>query len=348
MKRTTGYFIRGGGLIPRPFRAGLLIFILLFSFIFTDCNQSKKQSSEKPGIVCTIFPQYDWVRQILADRADNFSLTLLLNNRIDLHNYQPTVDDIIKISNCDLFIYVGGESDKWVNDVLTQSANPNMIVINLLEILEKNASGGTGIKTEEYTEGMQIEEDHDSIHDIDHEAEYDEHVWLSLNNAMIFCSVIADALSSLDAENTGIYQSNLSSYTGRLTALDLEYHSSLKSQFFNTLLFADRFPFRYLVDDYGIGYYAAFTGCSAETEASFDTIIFLAKKTDELNLNTVMVTESSDQSIARTVINSAVKKDQKILVLDSMQSVTLRDAENGTTYISIMEKNLSVLKEALN
>ena len=319
----------------------ILVFILLFTIIFTGCNQRIKQNLAKPSIVCTIFPQYDWVRQILGEKTDNFNLTLLLNNRIDLHNYQPSVDDIIKISTCDLFIYVGGESDEWVNDILEHASNKDMIVINLLEIL------GDSVKIEDYIEGMQIEEDHDDIHDHDHETEHDEHVWLSLKNAKIFCSAIADALSSLDTENTGIYQSNMVSYINKLAALDLEYQTFINASPVNTLLFADRFPFRYLVDDLGINYYAAFSGCSAETEASFETIIFLAKKTDELNLNSVIVTESADQSIARTVINSTSGKNQKILVLDAMQSVTSRDVENSITYISVMEKNLSVLKEAL-
>ena len=320
---------------------GMFVFLLLFILIFSGCNQSKKQDLAKPSVICTIFPQYDWVRQILDDKTDNFNLTLLLNNRIDLHNYQPSVDDIIKISTCDLFIYVGGESDEWVNDILEQASNKDMIVINLLEIL------GEGAKIEDYIEGMQIEEDHDDLHDHDRETEHDEHVWLSLKNAKIFCYAIADALSSLDTENTETYQKNTASYINKLAAYDLEYQTVISASPRNTLLFADKFPFRYLIDDYGINYYAAFAGCSAETEASFETIIFLAKKIDELNLNTVMVTESADQSIARTVINSAIRKDQKILVLDSMQSVTSKDVENRTTYISIMEKNLSVLKEAL-
>jgi len=323
-----------------------IVFFLLLIIIFTNCNQRKNQDIAKLNIVCTIFPQYDWVRQIIGDKKDNFSLTLLLNNRIDLHNYQPSVDDIIKISNCDLFIYVGGESDEWVNTVLEQASNKNMIVINLLEIL------GDRAKHEDHDiEIMHTEDDehHDLHHhdDIDDHGHYDEHVWLSLRNAITFCPVIANALSSFDAENSGVYHNNMASYIGKLAVLDLEYQNAVKSSQLSTLLFADRFPFCYLVNDYNINYYAAFSGCSAETEASFETIIFLAKKLDELDLHAVMVTESADQSIARTVISSTSGKNQNILVLDAMQSVTSRDAENGITYISVMEKNLSVLKEAL-
>jgi len=261
-------------------------------------------------------------------------LTQLLNGRVDLHNYQPSVDDIVKISACDLFIYVGGESDKWVGEALKSATNPNMIVINLLDAL------GNKAKIEEALEGMEEE-------DADDEENYDEHVWLSLKNAIFFCSVIADALSSLDAENAGKYKGNLDAYAGRLAALDAEYQAFADSSPVRTLLFGDRFPFRYLTDDYGLKCYAVFSGCSAETEAGFDTVIRLASKADELGLKTIIVTESSDQSIAKAIKNNTVGKNQQILVLDAMQSVTLSDIQNGATYLTVMESNLNILKEAL-
>jgi len=306
----------------------------------------------KYNVICTIFPPYDWVRQILGDNINDFNLTLLLGNKIDLHNYQPSVDDIIRISTCDLFIYVGGGSDNWVSSVLDEAANPDMIVISLLELL------GDSVKTEEIVEGMEDDEhdehgneDEDGADEDDHvhedEDEHDEHVWLSLKNAQMFCAEIAAALSSLDANNAGKYGNNLKSFTEKLSALDMEYQTAVNSASGETLLFGDRFPFRYLVDDYGISYYAAFAGCSAETEASFETVVFLAEKVDELGLKNVMVTESADQTIARTIISNTKLKNQKILVLDAIQSVTSSDAYNGTTYLSIMEKNLEILKEAL-
>ncbi|MCL2035014.1 MAG: metal ABC transporter substrate-binding protein [Oscillospiraceae bacterium] len=316
---------------------------------------------KKISVVATMFPQYDWVREIIGDNADNFDLTLLLDSRVDLHSYQPTVDDIIKIAACDLFIYIGGVSDEWVDDVLRGAANPDMIVLNLMDVL------GDGVKAEEIIEGMEHshindnnnnhdhddhDDDHDDGHDDshddydNHEHEYDEHIWLSLRNAVPLCSAIADALASLDADNAGDFRGNLAAYTEKLSALDAQYQAEISAAPGNTLLFADRFPFRYLADDYGISYYAAFSGCSAETEASFSTIVFLAAKVDELELGKVMVTESSDQSIARTVISSAAG-EQEILVLDSVQSVTSNDVRNGAAYLSIMESNLGVLKEAL-
>lgn len=329
----------------------LVVLLLLPTTILSGCNQ--KDSNDRISIVCTIFPQYDWVRQILGDKADNIDITFLLDNRIDLHSYQPTVDDIAKISACNLFIYVGGVSDEWVDDVLKEATNKDMVVINLLNTL------GDAAKAEEIIEGMEEEEhDHDSEkeseehegeddHEHEDEDEYDEHVWLSLKNAQTFCTTIANALSSLDTDNAEAYQNNLAVYNTKLAALDSEYQIVVNAAPVKTLLFGDRFPFRYLVDDYGLSYHAAFAGCSAETEATFETIIFLAGKVDELNLKNIMATESSDQSIAKTIKNNTVGKNQQILVLDAMQSVASNDITNGATYISIMESNLDVLKEAL-
>jgi zinc transport system substrate-binding protein len=250
----------------------------------------------------------------------------------------------VRISTCDLFIYIGGESDKWVEDALKAATNKNMVVINLLKELDARA------KIEEIIEGMQEEQDHDQSHndhEDEHKTEYDEHVWLSLKNAETFCSVIAKLLSSLDINNAKEYQDNLTAYVEKLSVLDTDYQTVVNAAPVKTLLFGDRFPFRYLADDYGLSYHAAFPGCSAETEASFETIIFLAGKMDELNLHNVMVTESTNREIAQTIINNTRDKNQQILALDSMQSVAKSDVRNGTTFLSIMENNLNILKEAL-
>ena len=179
------------------------------------------------------------------------------------------------------------------------------------------------------------------------EVEYDEHVWLSLRNAELECQEIEKQLSALDPENQQIYEENLNSYLAKLQELDGKYQDVVNNSTMHTLLFADRFPFRYMVDDYGLDYYAAFVGCSAETEASFETITFLAGKIDELGLHTVLTIEKSDQKIARTVIENTKNKDQQILALDSMQSTTSEDVKNGTTYLSTMDSNLEILKQAL-
>jgi zinc transport system substrate-binding protein len=522
----------------------VLIALILPVTLFAGCKSDGGASAEttaaggagkKFSVVATIFPQYDWVRQILGAQAANFDLTLLQDNKVDLHSYQPTVDDIVKISNCDLFIYVGGESDEWAENALKQAVNKDMVAINLLEEL------GSAAKLEEIIEGMEDDEhDHDdgddehahghaevdadnvkdrplsdfdgswvsgiplindgtlddyinvtaeqadqtpaqrkeylsnrwasdydeisisgnkltingaeaeyasagyhivpsdhggsvwyaytivsgsadmptyilfhdhgtgngdgdanALHDDEishfhlrygddgieellaiedwstyyfdrsfsnaeigeqmydgtvssddhdedeHEEEYDEHVWLSLKNAVVLCGAIADALAELDPDNANEYSGNLTAYTAKLSALDGEYQAAADGGSIKTLLFADRFPFRYLVDDYGISYFAAFPGCSAAADVSFETIAFLAAKTDELGLKVVMVTESADQYIAKTVIGTTSDPNRPILVLDSMQSITSDDVKGGVTFLSIMEGNLDVFKEAL-
>ncbi len=298
-------------------------------------------SADELDIVCTIFPQYDWVRQIVGG-GDRAELTLLLDSGVDLHNYQPTADDMIKISGCDLFIYVGGESDGWVDDALKEAVNKDMVVINLMDVLANS------VKEEEVVEGMQAEEEEAEEAEAEAEPEYDEHVWLSLKNASVACAAIADAFCQLDPANADAYRGNCDAYIAELNALDVEYQNAVDGAPKDTLLFGDRFPFRYLADDYGLNYYAAFVGCSAETEAAFETVIFLAQKLDELNLPVVLVIENSDRKIAQAVIDNTEKKDQPILVMDSMQSVTAQDVEAGKTYLAIMRSNLDVLRSALD
>lgn len=328
-------------------KKNLIIILMLCLFICTMFGCSKEagnsssegENSAKLSVVCTTFPQYDWVREILGDQADNVELTLLLDDGVDLHSYQPTAEDIAKIADCDVFIYVGGESDGWVEDALAEATNKDMQVINLMEVI------GDSAKEEEVVEGMEVEEAEEGNEE---EIEYDEHVWLSLKNAEIICNSICASLSTLDSGNSETYKKNLETYTEKLSSLDSDYKKTVDSAERSTVVFGDRFPFRYMVDDYGLDYYAAFVGCSAESEASFETILFLAEKMDELNLPAICVIESSDQSIAQTIINNTKSKDQKILVMDSMQSVTSEDVVNGADYLSIMKSNLEVLKEVLD
>ena len=492
--------------------------VLMTAGVFSACGFQNSQPSsgdKQLHIVTTIFPAYDWVNSILGDKATESELTMLLDNGVDLHSYQPTVDDILKISTCDLFVYVGGESDDWVKDTLAQATNKDMVVINLLEAL------GDRVKEEEVKEGMEADHDHskevstfedsevqdrsladwegewqsaypllldgaldkafevkaedgdmtaeeykeyyktgykieydqikitgdaitftdnkgktasseykyvgyviqdwssgtravlyrfeavdkdagtpvyiefndhmikpaeaehfhirmsnesfDAITDLetswptffpaslsaeevceemighDHgdEEELDEHVWLSLKNATILCNVIADELIRIDGENAAAYEANVLSYLDKLKELDQAYAEAVSKSPVKTLLFGDRFPFRYLVDDYGLDYYAAFVGCSAETEASFNTITYLAGKVNELSLHSVMTIEGTNHKIAETIVQNTATKDQQILSMNSMQSTTARDVQNGATYLSIMEDNLAVLKEAL-
>jgi len=327
----------------------LTIFLCLFIITgaLAGCGTNSSNSNDdKLDIVTTIFPEFDWVKQIVGDQPKTATeITMLLDNGVDLHSYQPSADDIIKISTCDLFIYVGGESDSWVDDALQEATNKDMVVINLLDVL------GDAVKEEEAVEGMESEheEDHEHEEEGEHgeEPEYDEHVWLSLRNAEILCTEIADQLCNIDPESKDTYTANLNAYLEELSALDLQYQSVVDSAANKTLLFGDRFPFRYLVDDYGIDYYAAFAGCSAETEASLETIVFLANKVDELQLKTVLTIDSPQHNIADTIVENTTAKDAQVLSLNSMQSATCEDSNNGITYLSIMESNLEVLTIAL-
>lgn len=501
----------------------IILMAVMALVCLSACDNKTTNAGETPSdgvaedkqlqIVTTIFPEYDWVKEILGDQVSNAEITMLLDNGVDLHSYKPTAEDIMKISNSDLFIYVGGESDEWVEGALQEAVNKDMKVINLMDVLSDT------VKAEEAMPGMQAEEDHnhgyshfadsdvrdrslsdwagdwqsvypyledgtldgvmerkaesgdktaeeyrtyyekgyktenenivingedntikfvkngvsaeavyqykgyqiydyesgsrgvryffeansgdgdapkyvqfsdhgiapgkaehfhiyfgndgfdalseemenwptyypsdmtgDEIADemLEHEEkEYDEHVWLSLKNAKVLCTAIADELSELNPDNAELYKKNLDAYVEKLSNLDMEYQQTVDTSERNTLLFGDRFPFRYLVDDYGLSYYAAFAGCSAETEASFETITFLAGKVDELGLHNALTIEKSDQKIAQTIIQNTKEKNQKILTMDSMQSTTSENVSNGATYLSIMENNLEILKEAL-
>lgn len=312
----------------------IFLILAIFCALTTSVFAANAKKSDKLKVVTTIFPEYDWAREIIGDKASNVELTLLLGNGVDLHSYQPSIQDIAKISTADIFIYVGGESDGWVKDALKNATNKNMKVINLMETL------GDKLKAEEVKEGMQAEEEEDEV-------EYDEHVWLSLRFAKILSTEIANALCEKDAANAAAYKANLSAFAAKLDALDSKYAAAVKAGSKNTVLFGDRFPFRYFVEDYGLDYFAAFAGCSAETEASFETVIFLSKKVDELGLNSVLKIESGDGKLARTIIQNTKSKNAKVLTMDAIQSTTLKQAKAGATYLSIMEGNLKVIEEAL-
>ena len=333
-------------------KLSLLLCAALAATGLTACGNNTQTANQKSNgknlsIVCTIFPEYDWVKQVLGDHAADTDLTYLLDSGMDLHSYQPTAMDMAKIAECDLFVYVGGESDEWVKDALAEAVNKDMQVINLMDVM------GDAAKEEEVKEGMEHDHDHDEEeheHDHEHEedeTEYDEHVWLSLKNAKKVCTEITEKLSILDNTNKDDYKANLDAYTTQLDKLDGDFKTLTDGAKQKTLVFGDRFPFRYFVDDYGLDYYAAFVGCSAETEASFETIVFLAEKTDELGCSTVFTIENSDHKIAQTIIDNTKAKNQSIAELNSLQSVTKDQIGSGVTYLSLMQSNYDVLKDAL-
>ncbi len=312
----------------------LVLAVIMISCVFTGCTNNESNDA-KLNIVCTMFPQYDWARNI-AGEAENVNIMLLLDSGTDLHSYQPTAADIVTISSADVFIYIGGDSDKWVGEVLETSKNEDTLVINLMESLgEENLYCAEEIAEEHSHEA---EEEHNHTHD--------EHIWLSVKNALRLTKIIAAAIIEKDPENKGTYEENLTSYVKKLDALDKAYEGELLTSENKTLVFADRFPFIYLAKDYGLTCHAAFSGCSAESEASFETVTRLAGKIDELELSYILITETSDGSVANTVKNSTKAKDQQILTLNSLQSVT-KD-KLSLSYIEVMNENLNVIKTALS
>lgn len=307
----------------------ILVALLAVVCLF-GCGQEEKKeegTEKKLDVVVSVFPAYDWTKEILGDRAEDVNLTMLLDNGVDLHSYQPSVDDVMKISSCDVFVYVGGDSDLWAEEALEEAANPDMKVVNLMEILKKTPERiETGLR---------------------HDGTYDEHVWLSVKNAKLLCDGIAESLCEADPKHADEYKENLKGYQAKLDDLDAQFEEAISGAENKTLVFGDRYPFGYLAADYGLECDAAYDGCSAETEASFDKITDLANLVDELNLHAVMTIEHSDGKIAETIVENTQSKDQEILTLDSMQGTDLKEAESGASYLKAMEDNLEVIKEAL-
>ncbi len=311
----------------------LVSLVLCLTFLIcalAGCSAVKKNDG-KLRVIVSIFPVYDWVRNIVGD-SDEAEVTLLLDSGVDLHSFRPDADDIAGIASADVLICLGGPSDDWVDGVVRSSGNGDLTVVRLLDLL------GDRAKEEELVEGMQEEEEEEEG------PEYDEHVWLSLKNASYLTERLAEVLAEADPDNGESYKKNAAEYAAKLDELDKEYAEAVAAAPVKTLVFCDRFPFRYLTDDYGITYYAAFAGCSAESEASFETVAFLAGKVDELGLRSVIKIETSDGAVARAVVESTKTKDQQILTMNSLQSAT---GAGGETYLSAMEDNLEVLKKAL-
>lgn len=335
-------------------------------------EKDENKADDEISVVTNIYPSYDWVKEISKDT--NVTVKNLTDKGVNLHNYEPTAEDITSIKNANLFVYVGGESDEWAPDAIKES--PNVTAINMMEVLKDN------IKPEEVIEGMEDEDEDEHDHDHDHdekddhdeddhdekndhdekddhdededehhhhhhddEVEMDEHVWLSLKNAKLVCNTICENLKKLSPKYADKFDENLKAYVEKLDALDKKYSEELTNQKFDTVLFGDRFPFRYLVDDYNLKYYAAFVGCSQESEASFETIVFLANKVDELGLKSIFTLSDSDHKIAETVKENTKDKTQEIRVLNSLESVTSND---NTSYLEVMEENLESLKAGLN
>lgn len=325
----------------------LLISLILFSLTvscFTGCIDDNSDncdadddiggSSGKLSVISTVFPAYDFAKQICGDNAD---VARLLPPGSESHSYEPSAQDIIKIQNCDLFIYVGGESDVWADKILDSMDTP----VNTLKMMDC-----VNLVEEEIVAGMQDEE-HDEEgeeHEEGGEPEYDEHVWTSPKNAGKIAEAISEAICAIDGENSEVYQENTAAYVAKLNQLDKDFTDFFAAVENKFLIFGDRFPFRYFADDYGIEYSAAFPGCSTETEASAQTIKNLIDIVKAENISTVFYIEFSNHIIADSIAEAT---DTKTALLHSCHNVSKADLESGATYISLMEQNLAVLKEAL-
>lgn len=340
-----------------------LFFMAAFMLAGCKTESGEKATSKKISVVATIYPQYDWLKNILGERFDAVNLKLLIKNGTDLHSYKPSAQDIASIAGADMVVFVGGESDEWIKKALAATPKEGRITVNLMEAL------GDRVKEEEVVEGMQAEDEHHheggeeaeehehhehvethehEHHHHDEEVENDEHIWLSVINTKILVSRLAEALAQIDTANAETYKTNATNYTVKLNELDNAYAAAVAQANNKTILFGDRFPFRYMVDDYGIKYFAAFVGCSAESEASFETVTFLAGKMDSLSLPAIFTIEGGNGKIARTILEASKKsKNAEILTLNSMQSVTDAQMKDGLDYLSIMQSNLDVLKKAL-
>ena len=312
---------------------GLSIFMIMIMVLGCSAKggtATQNKEGKKISVVTTIFPAYDWVKQVVGDNK-NVDITFLIDKGVDLHSYQASAEDIAKITDSDLFVFVGGESDDWARDLIKE--NPNLKYISMVDSIGENAL------EEETVEGMQEEEGEE-----EEEGALDEHVWLSLKNAKTIVNEVAKTLAQVDPDNKASYEKNAADYVAKLDELDKEYRDTLSAFTDKTIIVGDRFPFRYLVNEYGINYYAAFKGCDAGSEASFDTVAFLAKKMDELDMKNIFIIDGSTGDLAKTIVDNTQNKDAKVLVLDSMQSTKSSD---NADYIEIMKKNLEVLKSAL-
>ncbi|MDR2610069.1 MAG: metal ABC transporter substrate-binding protein [Clostridiales Family XIII bacterium] len=313
------------------------ITLLVGVLVLAGCGQqSESEDTGKDGkinVVTTIFPPYDFARAVAGDKAD---IHMLLPPASESHSYEPTPQDIITIQNCDVFIYGGGESDEWVEGVLESMDTSKMKIITMIDCVE--------VVEEEIVDGME-EEEEEAAEGGEEEPEYDEHVWTSPRNAKLIVQKIADAFSEVDAANAGTYEANAATYEAELDELDAQFKAVVDGGVRKTIVFGDRFPFRYFADAYGLDYYAAFPGCSTETEASAATVKFLIDKVNEEKIPVVFHIELANEKMAETISEAT---GAKVSLLHAAHNITKDDFEAGRTYVDIMTDNVSALKEALS
>ena len=318
-----------------------IVFMAMIAII-SGCSKMDVNTGSKKTVIATTYAAYDWAKNVIGN-TKVINLEYLVDSNVDLHSYQPTAKDIVKYKNADLILSIGGESEEWIKD-LNLPEDKICSLMDSVDPLEEELVEGMQGEEEESKEDVADKSATDSSSTDD--ATYDEHIWLSLNNASSCVDTIAEEFSKLDEKNSDTYVENAEKYEDALSTLDEEYENVVDNSDIDTLLFGDRFPFRYMTEDYVLDYYAAFIGCSAESEASFETIAFLSKKVDELGLKHICVI-GKDTKIAESIINNCNNKDIKIVEFNSMQSISNKEADN-ISYIDIMKDNLKALKEALS
>ncbi len=323
--------------------AGLLAAAALVLLCLTGCHgaqtgetQQGAAESGKPDVIATIFPYYDFARQIGGDRID---LTLLLPAGRDSHSFEPTPVDMIRIGECDLFLYNGGEMEQWVDQALEAVENPGRLTVRMMDYV-------TPVE-EVLTESMELNhahEDHDHGDGEIEEIEYDEHIWTSPKNAVVLARAVADGLIAADPENQDYYEANLETLTGQLEELDSQFRQAVAEGSRNVVIFGDKFPFRYLADEYGLEYDAAFPGCGAEMEPSAASIAKLIDEVKEENIPVIYYVELSSTRTAEII---SEETGAEMLMLHSCHNVTRDDFQSGVTYVELMKRNLENLKKGL-
>lgn len=313
----------------------ILIYMLcaLFAISLLGCapvSSAADSSGKGLQIVTTIFPPYDFARAVTGGNAN---ITMLIDPGAEVHTFDPTPDDIIKIQNADVFIYIGGENDAWVDQVLESTDTSHMTVLRLMDAI-------TPVE-EETVEGMQGEEEEAA--EGEEEIEYDEHIWTSPKNAVLMIDTIADALIKADSANAAAYEKNAAEYTAQIMQVDDGIHKIADASQTKLLVVADRFPFRYMADEFGLDYRAAFSGCSSESEISAGTLAYLIDTVKENGIQYVYYIELSNQAVAKAVCEQT---GAQMLLLHSCHNVT-RDDFNAVTYLTLMQGNLENLKKGL-
>ena len=299
----------------------LAILLVLVVTCFVGCNTIAQE--DEFSIVCASFAEYDWVKNLTV--GTDAKVDILADTGTDMHSYQPTAADLLSISKADLVVYNGGTADEWMTAAI-KNTDFNGQTIRIMDVMADRL----------------IHQHEDCDHEIiTSYVGYDEHVWLSVKNAVVACQKIADRLVEADKDNSQVYKQNCADYVKKLQDLDDDFSAKIGKG--GNVVIADRFPFVYLMEDYDLNWHAAYDGCSSETDADFEKVLSLAQTIDNQGVNTLFIIEGGTDTLAKTIISNTIDKNQQILTLDSMQSVTKKDIESGKNYIDVMKKNLDNL-----